>query len=114
MESNYGTFVITKRNWKGFELFGHGCGARNSYGGENTITAYETGDFKRVSVSNSYHDKSKGALQEIKSLIKDSRGVLYIWDGQSVVHPEKFRRVVLVNEKETLNGLTFLTTMAIS
>lgn len=42
MESNYGTFVITKRNWKGFELFGHGCGARNSYGGENTITAYET------------------------------------------------------------------------
>lgn len=49
MESDYGTFVITKRNWKGFELFGHGWGGRNSYGGENTITAYETGDCKRVS-----------------------------------------------------------------
>ena len=32
--------IITKENWKGFAFAGHGCGGRNKYGAESSVSGY--------------------------------------------------------------------------
>jgi hypothetical protein len=64
--------IITKRNWRGFEVTGHGCGGRNEYGGECSATGYVNENFEGVSVSNCGYQNLKNLNREIELRIKKS------------------------------------------
>jgi hypothetical protein len=68
--------VITKRNWKGFESVGVGCGGRNIYGGESTAAGYRTNDLRSITVSTSSYDSKKEIKAEINQRIKNAIKVL--------------------------------------
>ncbi len=101
MASGNGTFIITGRNWGGFELYGHGCGGRNSYGGETTITAYEAGDFRRVSVESSYQETSAKARKELESRIKDAATVISVSETVRSNIRKRLKRVVLSGKADS-------------
>lgn len=91
--------IITKRKWSGFEFFGHGCGGRNSYGGESSVSVYQANDFRTVSTSSSSHDNAKQARQEIELRIKDALKVIEF--TKFFIKKSKIiqKRIVLENEK---------------
>lgn len=86
--------VITKRNWTGFEFWGHGCGGRNIYGGETSVSGYKTNDFKSVSAGTSYHDSKNEIKREIDLRIKDAVKIL------EIIEKSTHKRIVLENEQD--------------
>ena len=81
--------IITKRNWNGFEAVGVGCGGRNIYGGQVSVTAYQTNSFMNASVSTSSYGRAKDAAREIEQRIKDADKIL------ELTEKSKHKRVVL-------------------
>ena len=86
--------IITKRNWTGFELYGQGCGGRNIYGGEGSISAYQANDFRSVSASTSSHSRKKEIKREIEARIKDAVRILEITEKST------HKRIILENERD--------------
>jgi hypothetical protein len=68
--------IITKRNWRGFEETGHGCGGQNKYGSECSDTGYANASFEHVSVSNCGYGSIKELNFEIELRVKESVKVL--------------------------------------
>ncbi len=68
--------IITKENWKGFVFVAHGCGGRNKYGAESSVTGYRTSDWKHVSVEYSGYKSKKDAKNEILLRINDSSKII--------------------------------------
>ena len=68
--------IITKENWKGFVFVGHGCGGRNKYGAESSVTGYRTSDWKYVSVYNSGYETKKDAEKEILLRINEASKII--------------------------------------
>lgn len=95
--------IITKRNWNGFELYGHGCGGRNIYGGESSISAYQANDFRGVSASTSFHNRKKEIEREIEARIKDAVRILEITERSNL------KRIVLENERNNEKWIDIIT-----
>jgi hypothetical protein len=87
--------IITKRNWRGFEATGHGCGGRNEYGSGCSFTGYANENFEGVSVSNCGYQNSKSLNREIELRIKDSVKVLEKTDNKQ----RGTKRIVLENRE---------------
>ncbi len=68
--------IITKRNWIGFEEIGHGCGGRNRYGAESSVTGYQTADFRKVSLHTGGYDNRRDALREVRLRIIEAKIII--------------------------------------
>ena len=81
----------------GIEEIGHGCGGRNKYGAESSVTGYRVGDFSNiVSLYSEGHDSKKAALKEIALRIKAARTILNNSSIDSGHRKRTTRRIVLI------------------
>lgn len=85
--------IITKEKWQGFAPVAHGCGGRNKYGGEGTVTSFQNNSFVKVWQEYSSYSNSKALQRKIELRIKNSANVLERVEDKSF---EK-RRLVLEN-----------------
>jgi hypothetical protein len=102
--------IITKENWKGFRPIGQGCDGTNKYDGETWVTAYQTNDWKNVSIGGSSHDTARETTTEFNSRIKDAFRVLEISKKRAVIENkhegEEWIDIIFFEDRKSLRIIT--------
>lgn len=97
---NNNVFNIKDRN--AFSATGHGCGGKNKYGGESSVTAYNAYNWQTVGTNTIYYDNIKDAKREFN---------LRTQEALQILEPTRFfgkkrknkQRIVLENEHKWID-----------